>query len=316
MSTRTVNFDPFKNNWMVKDKIFNSSMFLGIFFFHLYDSFFLNISDILFTEDMCDDPSATDNCQQTESEFPEFSNTDINDLRHETSSDDQQHVHVVKTNAYKFNKVHRFETDKPELTGSENQETDENINRNFGVRDNGDDNDDKLANILSKQNEGSNIEIESTDRSQSYKVNDEVNTNAFAKLDDFERENDTIGMISSFLVGNWLQDNFKAIMPVAEHETDIKGNTGSNNTDEENKFGRLTRDKSEPYLPVMDCWKSDSGNKGENSIVHAHTQAKCVTLHVVKKRVHFSFCIIIFEPRDEKTGFLHMRKQRRRSASR
>ena len=28
------------------------------------------------------------------------------------------------------------------------------------------------------------------------------------------------------------------------------------------------------------------------------------------------FCLFVFEPRCEKTGFLHMRKQRRRSASR
>ena len=230
---------------------------------------------------MCDDPSATDNCQQTESEFSKFSYTEINVLEHETSSDDQQldvFPDVVKTNAYKFDKVHRFET-----TDSEKLNTDENVNSNIGIRNNGDDNDENLTTSQSNQNKSSKIEMTNTDRSQSYKVDGEINSSAFAKLDEFEKDNDTIGMISSVLVGNWLQDNFKAIMPVAEHETDIKENTGSNNTDEENKYGRLTREKSEPYLPVMECWKSDSGNKGETSIVHTHTQAKCVTLHVVKK---------------------------------
>ena len=43
---------------------------------------------------------------------------------------------------------------------------------------------------------------------------------------------------------------------------------------------------------------------------------RALFLVILKYRPIVGYLLLVFEPRYEKTGFLHMRKQRRRSASR
>ena len=161
-----------------------------------------------------------------------------------------------------MNKVDRFETKEPELIGSEKQDDFENVAS--GIKNNGDDNP-----TTSKQNESSDVKLSEFDierknsgRSQCYNIDNEDKPEACAKLDKIEKKNGNLGVISSFLVGNWLHNNFEAISPELELET------GPNTADEESKFSSLTQESPVSYRQALEYANSDSENKGENHVVN------------------------------------------------
>ena len=171
---------------------------------------------------------------------------------------------VVKTNAYKFDRVYKVETNESELAESEKEHTDENV-----ISDVSDNDKDKecRSNVARNHNKGSEIKLTSTGRNHYYKVDDEDYSNDFANTDG-KNDSVTISMMHNVLIGNWLQDNFKD--NAADNETGIAKEATSNSvTSRGNDLGPLTPDKLVPHPPVLECWKSDSENKGENHIVWA-----------------------------------------------
>ena len=112
------------------------------------------------------------------------------------------------------------------------------------------------------------IERNNSGRSQCYNIDNEDNLDSCTKLDDVGKKNGNLGVISSFLVGNWLHHNFEAISPELEPETGIDDTTGSTTADEENKFCTLTQESAESYRQALEYVNSDSENKGENHVVN------------------------------------------------